>query len=455
MRKELEAARKLSKLYIAALAAIALLVISGELLMQQALDRQTNDSRVVNIAGRQRMLSQKLSKEAMLIHQAKIPSQRKAHLRKFSNTLELWQRASQGLLHGNKEMGLPGKNSVKVSQMFDAVKGPFESMGKAASDILRTRGQKPIGRAVGIILQKEPLFLEGMNQIVFQYDQEAKSRVQMSKRIEWFLLWSALFVLLLEGFFLFRPAVRKLSRTLIHLKKERARAERLAGQLQIQNQKLKQAFTEIVEISEQERRRIAQDLHDQVSQEISGISCMVKALQKKMEARSIEGFTDLTDVSQLITETLAHTRDIARGLYPITIDGDGLRDKLKDLLANIEKMFQIHCRLTVPEHALPVQQHYATHLYCIIQEAIHNAVRHGKAKSIHVKVNEQGSLIRVSIADDGTGFPFRQEGEQGLGLRIMKYRSELIRGQLNFSKNELGGVTVICEIPRSLQNEIG
>ena len=449
MRKDFGGVRKLTKLYIAALTAIAFLVISGGLLMQAALNRQRDDSRVVNIAGRQRMLSQKLSKEAILIGQN--PPKKEIYLPMLESTLSLWKKSSRGLLYGDPELKLPGRNSAAVLQMFEDIEIPFNNIGNAASEILKTQSGSvtSIDRQIEIILEEEPLFLEGMTRIVFQYDQEAKSRVVRSQGIERVLLWAAVFVLILEGLFVFRPAVRKLSRTLIDLKQEQARTQRFTRRLQSQNLKLNRAFKEILDISEQERRRIALDLHDHLSQEISGIFCMTKALQKKINSKYSGEFSELENINGLISGAMNHTREIARGLYPITVDGDGLLDKLRDLSAHTEKFFQVHCRLFLPDRAPAVEQKQATHLYCIIREAIHNSIRHGKAKSIRVHVYENDKLIGISVADDGIGFTQDagdSEGHQGLGIRIMKYRSELISGRLDFSKNELGGMTVTCEI---------
>ncbi len=451
MRKELGGVRNLSMLYISALTLIALLVMSGEFWMQYALDQQTSDSRVVNIAGRQRMLSQKLSKEAMLI--AQNPSARKIHNPMFEDTLKLWQKSYAGLLRGDSKMGLPGKNSPAVLQMFETIEKSFTGMVHAALEILRVQTaqnsaetESLIRGSVETLLLEEPHFLQGMNRIVFQYDLEAKSRVARSKRVEWLLLWAALFVLILEGLFIFRPAVRKLSRTLIELKQEQARTRRIARRLQLQNRKLNQVFTENLDISEQERRRIALDLHDHLSQEISGISCMTKALQKKINLKYSGEWPELENINGLINGAMDHTREIARGLYPMTVDGDGLLDKLKDLSAHTEKVFGVHCRFISPDILPAVDQKNATHLYCIVREAIHNSIRHGKAKSIRLAVYEKDNAFGVSVADDGTGFSGAGEFQQGLGIRIMKYRSELINGQLNFSKNELGGTTVTCEV---------
>lgn len=399
--------------------------------MQSALTRQINDSRVVNIAGRQRMLSQKLSKETLLIRESKTPEGRAEHGARLAGTLALWQKSRDGLLSGNGELGLEGKNSSKILQMFADIYPSFMAMKTAAQEISEAvkdgslENSQKIQSAAAVILAHEPAYLKGMDQIVFQYDQEAKSRVKWSKRAEWFILWSALIVLFLEGLFIFRPAVSALGKTLA---------------------KLQQALIEILDISEQERRRVAQELHDRLCQEISGISCLTRAFQKKIEAKYAEKFQDLEEVQALIEELLEHTRGVARDLYPITIDGDGLADKLKDLSERTEKIFQVSCRLVSSGSALPVKQDEATHLYCIVQEAILNSIRHGKAKSIQVAMYEKGESVGISIADDGTGFSVPEKEHQGLGLRIMKYRSELISGSLVFSRNAMGGTTVTCEI---------
>ena len=223
--KVLSPARRLTKLYIVALSVVALLSIVAQVLVQHALDQQSGDARIINIAGRQRMLSQRLSKAALVLQITTDAAERKNRAQELKNVLDLWERSHIGLQHGDPEKGLPGKNSPEVVSMFAAIEPYHQSMVRDAKDLLAAVGpdgsQKvdpsAIQLAIAQILAAEPNFLTGMDKIVFQYDKEATARVDRLKEVELILLAVTLLVLLLEGLYVFRPAVREIRKTITEL----------------------------------------------------------------------------------------------------------------------------------------------------------------------------------------------------------------------------------------------
>lgn len=223
-----KAFRKLSRLYLLALSAIALSIILSQFLVQSHLKKQLNDSRVINVAGRQRMLSQKLSKEVLLLSQAKLPT-RDSLLKQIQQTLTLWMVSHEGLQGGNDSLYLPAGNSSTVEQMFETIAPYYQAMVNGSHNILDSMAANPsLPRAhlqphVDSVLMNEPSFLEGMDDIVFQYDAEAHTKLEQLKKTELILLGIALFILLLEIIFVFRPAavyVRTNIRQLIATEKE-------------------------------------------------------------------------------------------------------------------------------------------------------------------------------------------------------------------------------------------
>ncbi|MCB0630603.1 MAG: ATP-binding protein [Saprospiraceae bacterium] len=220
--------RKLSRLYLLALSAIALSIILSQFLIQSHLKKQLNDSRVINVAGRQRMLSQKLSKEILLLAQpGVIPND--SLQRQIRQTLSLWMISHQGLQTGNDTLGLPSSNSETVEQMFRNITPFYQAMVYGSQDILDSLAGKPfiaheqLQPAIDSVLLNEPFFLEGMDDIVFQYDAEAHAKLEQLKKTELILLGVALLILLLEFLFVFRPAalyVRNNIRQLIGAEKE-------------------------------------------------------------------------------------------------------------------------------------------------------------------------------------------------------------------------------------------
>ena len=220
--------RKLSRLYILALSAIALSIILSQFLVQSHLNKQLSDSRVINVAGRQRMLSQKLTKELLLLSNIDREKQ-DSLIGALHQTLSLWTASHQGLLAGSDSLELPTENSEIVQQMFQEITPYHLAMVSGTEAILDSLQQHPmlapsrIQSLTQVVLANEGKFLEGMDSIVFQYDAEAKSKLQILKRTELILLTVAILILLLEIWFFFRPAaiyVRNIIRQLLTAEQE-------------------------------------------------------------------------------------------------------------------------------------------------------------------------------------------------------------------------------------------
>jgi hypothetical protein len=225
--------RRLTILYICALGTVALLAILGQIVIQFSIQQQESDALVINIAGRQRMLSQKISKAALIIEYTTDSTMRKAHTEELRQAVALWQSSQQGLQQGNAQQGLPGNNSDAVKNLFSVIEPNYEAMLSAANGLLSVVGngqsavnQHVIDPFVQTILAQESGFLVGMNQIVSQYQTEAEARVATLRTTELILCGITLTVLLLEGSFVFRPTAYKLNQTIAEIiALERANAE--------------------------------------------------------------------------------------------------------------------------------------------------------------------------------------------------------------------------------------
>ena len=226
-------ARSLTRRYILALASVALLAAFGQILVQLALARQHSDAHLVNIAGRQRMLSQKLTKTALAMLVERNAAGNDSRVSELRATLELWERSHFGLQLGDPKLELPGQNSHTVAVMFAGLEAPHQKMVAAARAILMDPSEAQERESARVLLSSEPAFLKGMDAIVFQYDAEANSRVTSLKRVELGLLLLTLLILMVEGLLVFRPAVRHLRRVIEdlwqtedELRREKALAER-------------------------------------------------------------------------------------------------------------------------------------------------------------------------------------------------------------------------------------
>jgi hypothetical protein len=220
---EQDISKNLTLRYILALSAVALLSIVGQILVQIALTDQMSDSRVVNLAGRQRMLSQKICKTSVLLTYPEIyQGDAERYITDIKEATALWFETHHGLKTGNfvKEPGVNVKNSDSLNMMFKELDPIFHIIYDNALRISQeieeptTDKDKVIHGALISILKNENIFLKGMNQIVYQYDKEAKARVAYLRKIEVGFLVITLFILFIEGMFIFRPAVNHIKTTI-------------------------------------------------------------------------------------------------------------------------------------------------------------------------------------------------------------------------------------------------
>ncbi|MFY0685900.1 MAG: type IV pili methyl-accepting chemotaxis transducer N-terminal domain-containing protein [Cyclobacteriaceae bacterium] len=216
---------KLGFLYLLALSCIALSIVVSQLLIQQYISDQSSDARVVNIAGRQRMLSQKITKCVLLIKSGQDAST------ELAQSLGLWEKSHQGLQHGDSELGLPGGNSTNISQKFEELAPYFQEIVHSAHTVLQNDSDSVVDRAVERIRLAEPSFLKGMDAIVFQYDDEARKRVESLSKIEYILLSVSLGIILLEYIFIFRPIARSIRQSMVELKRSEESSKTMAADM--------------------------------------------------------------------------------------------------------------------------------------------------------------------------------------------------------------------------------
>jgi len=226
--------RKLSRLYIVALSAIALSVIVSQILIRKHLNDQQNDSTVINVAGRQRMLSQKLTKEAILLSTVNDSIERMAIKDKFKTTLSLWESSHNALQKGDNDLGLPNDNSDSVSALFQQINPIFNNINEASKRIIKAIETLPtvvIQDFIGdieIIKQNESGFLDTMDQIVNKYDFEAEEKVNWLKNLELILTALTLLILMAELLFIFWPTAKTVKNSISKLLKAEKKANNMA-----------------------------------------------------------------------------------------------------------------------------------------------------------------------------------------------------------------------------------
>src|SRR5216117_2010203 len=207
---------------------------------------------------------------------------------------------------------------------------------------------------------------------------------------------------------------------------------------------------EILDISHREQQRIGQDLHDGLSQQLAGIELMCEVLEQKLASKAKAEANRAGEIARHVREAITHTRNLARGLSPVQLDANGLMSALQELAVNVEKMFGIECRFQCDEPILVQNNEAATHLYRIAQEAINNAIKHGKAKRIIITFQPMGDKHGLLVTNDGVPFPDHVKASRGMGLRIMNYRACEIGATLQIRSDREKGATVLCLFNKNL-----
>ncbi|WP_405384773.1 ATP-binding protein [Maribacter sp. LLG6340-A2] len=212
---------RIRKWYLLALAAIALTVIIAQVLIQLHLKAQSGDSQLINIAGRQRAFSQKLTKETLLLKELTNAKDKELVLSEIVKTLEIWKESHKGLHLSDASFNLPYEDDPKVQSLFKELDPHHSAMVDAIEHVLLTHQQDinaPVDQAdLDALLNNERQFLNIMDQIVNEYDARSNEQLQKLKRKEYWLLAFSLLILLLEIFVIFRPLSIQIKNTIGHL----------------------------------------------------------------------------------------------------------------------------------------------------------------------------------------------------------------------------------------------
>ncbi|MCG2587311.1 PAS domain-containing sensor histidine kinase [Rhodohalobacter sulfatireducens] len=207
---------------------------------------------------------------------------------------------------------------------------------------------------------------------------------------------------------------------------------------------------QMVDIANQERRRIGRELHDGLGQMLTGTRMVAESLARKLKANEIPGAGEVKEISNMIREADEQARAISRGLVEVHLVEKGLSNALENLAARIPKTFGINCIYT-EEGEFEFDNHtLALHIYRIVQEAVTNAVRHADPENICIRLTKNETYLSVIIEDDGIGFESGKVPDGGSGIQIMKYRADLLGGTVNICRTDDDKTVVRVVIPIDL-----
>jgi signal transduction histidine kinase len=203
---------------------------------------------------------------------------------------------------------------------------------------------------------------------------------------------------------------------------------------------------ELLEISEREKRRIGEDLHDMVCQELTATALFLKSSAKKLGSKNASVVEVLEQSAETVNRNVVIARELAGGLQAIELSAAGLKNALRELASRACESTAIKCHFKCARGVRIPDDTAALHLYRVAQEAVTNAVKHSGAKNVLISLDRDSKHVCVSVQDDGKGFTVRKRGK-GLGLHMMRYRANALGGELKVQRRRTGGMDITCVIP--------
>ena len=205
---------------------------------------------------------------------------------------------------------------------------------------------------------------------------------------------------------------------------------------------------EILEIAGREQLRIGSDLHDGLGQDLTGVALMLRSVVAQLRKENSSARADLEDIISLVNGAIESTRAMARGLAPVGADRGGLIAGLQSMAVRGMERYGVKAQFnTSLKEPLTLDDGAATHLYRIAQEAFTNAIRHGRVTQVTILLATAEGTLTLSIEDNGRGFDERNPSSNGMGMKLMRYRAQMLGGDVTIANNKAGGVVVRCTCP--------
>ena len=471
-----QVSQRLTRHYMVALFAVALLSLFGQILIQRSLNESSDDAHVVNLAGRQRMLSQRLCKMAILLtNKAHFAEEAAFYENEFNETLNLWVKYHYELKNG--KLGLEKKyfvkNSKAIQELFNEIEPKFQIISSNADSVSKknyTANNRHF--IIKNMLTNERDFLKIMDKIVFQYDFEAKEKVENVKRIEFILFGFTIITLVFEALLIFIPLVRYVQEVISKIKESKNELQTKNHQLEETNEKLISAqkdlvkateekflmlrkddntrSTALIEGQEEERKRLARDLHDGIGQMLTGLKLDSEQL-KSLPFVNEKQRKSFEEHQKLIDETIEATRTVSFNLMPSVLTDFGLSSAIRLLLERTVKGVDFKASFNDLTDNISIPNKIENNLYRITQETLTNIIMHAKAKKVSIILsNEKDKYISLVVIDDGKGFDMKKSKKRrvgGNGLGNLQTRVRLLNGTIKI-ESELGkGTSIFVKIP--------
>ncbi|WP_304237741.1 histidine kinase [Jiulongibacter sediminis] len=462
-------AKRLTIQYVIALSLVAVLTILGHTLIQLILTNTTDSSRVINLAGRQRMLSQQLTKLSVL-RQTSPGNWDQSLENTFSESLSEWKSVHVGLrdnlLVDDKRYEV--KNTKVIDSLFKAITPSYDGMNA----FFEAQKNEKMSEDIGVLLNHESAFLKTMDRIVFEYDLQAAKTIGNIKRIEFVILFLTLLTLFFEFVLIFQPLSNYVKRVITELITSKQKLDDTHSQLSVSNRMLRniqedldKAMKEryelkrkedqirsasLLEGQEEERKRISREIHDGLGQMLTGVKLGLSRLKSSDLSEKYQKAYEHT--KDLLTETIETTRAVSFNLMPTALNDYGISSALKILITSQSLSGETEIDLDIDEPDKRYDQKLEIAIYRIVQEALNNIIKHANASKAKVSLNENNDVLELSITDNGVGFDtgkLKQSRASLIhnGVENMKTRAELLNGAFKLTTIPGGGTDIFIKLP--------
>ncbi|MEH6624835.1 MAG: ATP-binding protein [Motiliproteus sp.] len=447
---------------------IALVSSISHVLMQRQITEQHSGANIVNLSGRQRMLSQRLSKNALKVLASDESVELKHAFEEIKQAVAAINNTHQGLMYGDPDQDLPGTNSPVIERMFEEV-NPFCRQLLIAGDELlkyqdvgvdRLHSLAEVNDAVAKILENEGPFLLGMSRIVFQYAQESETRLQHTNDLERLLFYSLMIILLLEAIFIFRPLIQRTLLAMALLRKNEQHLKEAQQHLQRTIVDLREAQENLLEVEKKAVLAsvvagLTHDVNTPIGVGITAVSAL-EALtrsfvqdyqQGSISRTAMEEYQDVAiESSGLILNNLQRAAELIRNFKQLAIDQSSeqrrhfnLKQYLDDIVSAMDAKLrttkhhiEVHCPGSIELDSFPGA------LYQVVSNLIMNSLIHGfehmDSGTIHIDARIEGDELLLVYTDNGCGMDSevqshlyeaffttkREQGGSGLGTHMIK-----------------------------------
>ena len=472
--------RRFTFWYRLALALVACLSLVGYLFVRHQLKAQENDSWLINNAGRQRFQSQLIVKDVLLLTTAAGRVDAKTVRAELTNVLGRWETYQEKLRTGT----LPNTttkvvNSDTVQALFDIVQ-PYMTAISQQTHVLLNQQVTPASwqspattAAVDQILASEKTYLQTMDRLVEQYEQESRQKVDGLVFTEFILLGLTLLVLVMEAHLIFRPAVRALDQSVRQLNQANGETQLANLALQDTNQALHETQDKLLRESalrhqqqlneqlvrmaalmqgqEDERKRLSYDLHDGIGQMLTGLKLLVEHLRSVHLLPEKERQT-YASLKELILKTIQEVRNVSNNLMPPVLSDFGLEPALRQLVEQQSRQTGMAMHVHARQADVRLDKAIEIGVYRIAQEAINNAVKHAQANEIDIDLRLNDNRLMLSVSDNGQGLTNAATKGimNGHGLHNMRERARLLNGVFRLASEPNEGTRVVVTIPLSI-----